>query len=94
MKLLRIFAALSGFANRIYFILGAGFIFLLLSMMPAYADGEATPPVQDVILVSTADSSTATAGPAPSSSTDTSSGQTTQSNPQQNSTTLGTSQQR
>ena len=93
MKLLRTFAALSGFANRIYFILGAGFIFLLLSMMPAYADGEATPPVQDVILVSTSDSSTATLTPVSSSSTDTSSASATQPTQQQNLATSGTSPQ-
>ena len=43
MTLLRPFAALSGFANRIYFILGASFLFLLLSCTSVYADDTVTP---------------------------------------------------
>ena len=74
MKPLRLFAALSGFVNRIYFILGTGFIFLLLSMMPAHADDAGLPLVQDVILVATSDSSTVLV--------DMNSGNTTQSSQQ------------
>jgi hypothetical protein len=43
LKLLRIFAALNGFANRIYFIAGASFIFLLLSFASVHADDAVTP---------------------------------------------------
>ena len=78
MKPLRLFAALNGFANRIYFIIGAGFIFLLLSMMPAHADDAALPLVQDVILVATSDSSTVLIDTNSGNTTPTSQQQTTQ----------------
>ena len=83
MKPLRTFAALNGFFSRLYFILGAGFIFLLLSMMPAHADDAVLPLVQDVILVATSDSSTATVVSESSVLTATQFGQSQQSSQQQ-----------
>jgi hypothetical protein len=48
LKSLRLFAALFGFANRIYLILGTSFIFLLLSLSSASADD--VPPLQTPVL--------------------------------------------
>ena len=57
---MRLFATLSGLANRLYFIVGASFIFLLLSFSSVYAD-DVTPPTPTPV-----ETTTSTPTPSPS----------------------------